>query len=205
MKRTTIIILLVALAVTPAWSANGRGKVARDLAEELDRGTPEARVIVTYAEGVSAADIEAIGSRGIGPNKKLNGNRSVAAKFSRSDIEDLALDSRVASISPDRPVFGSMDVAIEWEGSDVAPEEQRVLEPHGNDDTAVGPERRQVTGTEVVPAERDAVATRHPRAGAAVDPNEAAGAQLDDARPARPFAGELVGRGDRMVGERQRP
>ena len=45
---TTILIVLAILAVTATWATADHSKLARDLAEELDLGAPELRVIVSY-------------------------------------------------------------------------------------------------------------------------------------------------------------
>lgn len=116
-KNVSLVTLLILLLVPAAIAGPGRAKLAADLAEQLDRGAFEARVIVTYDDSFGDADLDAVRARGGSVHKRLNGIRGIAGTPSRHDVEELSDDPRVLSISPDRRVAGDLDVAVPATGA----------------------------------------------------------------------------------------
>ena len=117
-KQLSILITLIAvtLGVTPAIA--GSSKIARDLRADLDRGTSNVRVIITLADGETETTIPG-----------MRRGRDLAVRLghlSGRQIQELAADPRVLSISPDRPIratfdsVAGMDVAVATAGAAVA-------------------------------------------------------------------------------------
>ena len=120
MKQNVIkglmLLLAVALAAT-TWAGNLQPKFAPDLAEELDRGAPAARVIVTHDEEMNQDELRSFGTAGPQLRQRLSVIQAVSGEFSRDELNELAANPRVLSISPDRRVIGSLDVAVTATGS----------------------------------------------------------------------------------------
>ena len=119
MRRATRVlwILLVAAAVSaPAWSAD-YGKVAPDL--DLDGATGDFRVIVTYRPGTADEEIVGLaGSNGV-VRHDFEGIHAFAGTMTAERLLEIVSDDRVLSVSPDRRVAGTMDVAVPTIGADL--------------------------------------------------------------------------------------
>jgi serine protease AprX len=76
------------------------------------------RVIVTYALGLDEPAVQALISKGGRTARRLSGSSAIAASLSRSQIESLEADARVLTISPDRKVVATMDIAVPTIGAD---------------------------------------------------------------------------------------
>jgi len=111
----------VALAMTAASAGMGSdrssAKIAGDLRETMSLGR-EQRVIVSFAPGVADQDMAAAFSRAGRTARRLGQDRMFATSLNRRDIEALASDARVQSISPDRRVVATMDIAVPTVGGD---------------------------------------------------------------------------------------
>src|SRR5262245_4153388 len=110
-----------AVTVTVASAGVGNGhssaKIAGDLRESMSLGRDQ-RVIVSFAPGVADQDAVASLSRTGKAGRRLGQDRMFAASLNRRDIEALASDARVISISPDRRVAATMDIAVPTVGGD---------------------------------------------------------------------------------------
>ena len=132
--RASLIVLLVAAllagAATTGAAAAQRGQIrateARSkIAPDLDESVNEAvrrgpiNVIVTYRSAPDAGDLRKarLAGRVSRPLRSVDG---LAARMTRRGIERLARDPHVVSISPDRPVHSTMDVAYPATGAAAA-------------------------------------------------------------------------------------
>src|SRR5262245_50381871 len=111
--------VLVALSQASVWSASAKrlDKLAPDLLSSMSVAH-EQRVIVTYAPGLDAPNVQALVSKSGRAARHVAGSSAIAARLSRREIESLASDSRVLSISPDRKVTATMDIAVPTIGAD---------------------------------------------------------------------------------------
>src|SRR5436309_1307306 len=120
-RAALALLVIFILSLAPALAAaqrNGasqdredRSKIATDLLQTMDAGmTTRTPVIVTYAATPTARDVQKIRSRGA-LDRQLRSVNGLSARLSRKAIRDLSRDPRIASISPDRTVRGTMDVA----------------------------------------------------------------------------------------------
>jgi len=114
MKKTalsTIMIILVAGMTLTTASANrhNSGKMASDLRNRMEISQETMRVIITYTD---EADMDAMRPSASRQFKNLGSIRAVSGRFTQEEIQDLANDPNVASISPDRRVRATMDVAV---------------------------------------------------------------------------------------------
>jgi hypothetical protein len=114
-KRFTLILALLALTVSGVFAAadgNGNSKIALDLLKSMENQETGLKVIVTFTSGVRASDMLDIAGPSGDRVRVLRGGRFMAGTLDASEIERLANDPAVFSISPDRKVLGSMDTAI---------------------------------------------------------------------------------------------
>src|SRR5262245_66439127 len=113
MKQTTkiqsvLIAVAVAFAVLPALAA---GKLTSEFQAELGSSATH-RVILSYAPGFGERDLDAIAKRGGKIHRNMTSVSAFAATLSEKEIADQAADPRILSISPDRRVLSSMDIAL---------------------------------------------------------------------------------------------
>jgi hypothetical protein len=93
-------------------------KLSADLQAEVARGNGSTRVIVTYAPGTTERKIQGIRKRSGDVLSRIEGAGGLTGELSHSEILSVAADPSVVSIHPDRPVRGTMDVAVAAVGSD---------------------------------------------------------------------------------------
>ncbi|MCH7780702.1 MAG: S8 family serine peptidase, partial [Acidobacteria bacterium] len=115
MKKQLVIWITLAALAMPVQAVSS--KIARDLQGKMDRGEQDIRVIVTLVDGLAARDIEDL-TFGRGRDVRRSGKTGINGRLRQFEILDLAADGRVLSISPDRLVMGSMDVAVSASGAD---------------------------------------------------------------------------------------
>src|SRR5579883_2071794 len=105
MKSLALLLGLVIATVGPASTADD--KIAPDLLTHRSRTVD---VIVEYKEAPTAVHHEKVLSRGGVLKRELGGAiRGAAYTIPASAIEDLARDSQVVYIAPDRPVKGLLN------------------------------------------------------------------------------------------------
>jgi hypothetical protein len=111
--------LLASLAQPSLWAAAVKqaDKLSPDLRETMTLSR-EQRVIVTYAPGLHDSDVRALVTKSGRVAKRLAGSTAIAASLTRREIEGLERDGRILSISPDRKVVATMDVAVPTVGAD---------------------------------------------------------------------------------------
>src|SRR5262245_15363631 len=108
----------LAVMVSNAHAASPHvSKIAGDLRQEMSLAR-ESRVIVSFAPGLSERDATAALARSGKTGRRLGHDRLFAASLNRREIESLASDPRVASVSPDRRVVATMDIAVPTVGGD---------------------------------------------------------------------------------------
>ena len=100
-----------------AAGTNRIDKLAPDLRESMTLSADQ-RVIVTYAADLDESGVQALVSKSGRASRRLSVSKLITASVSRREIEALESDSRVLSISPDRKVVATMDVAIPTIGAD---------------------------------------------------------------------------------------
>lgn len=115
-KHLITLITLAALALGLSSTQAASSKVAVDLQQQMNRGEKDLRVIVTLADGLVGTDVEEL-TNGRGRGLRRNGARGVRGRLHPFEIDALASDPRVRSISPDRRVSGAMDVAVSASGA----------------------------------------------------------------------------------------
>src|SRR5580765_4940794 len=111
------LLVAVGLASTWAAAANRPDKLAPDLRASMTL-VRDQRVIVTYAPGLDEPAVQALILKSGRDARRLNGSRAIAASLSRRQIENLETDARVLTISPDRKVAATMDIAVPTIGAD---------------------------------------------------------------------------------------
>src|SRR6185503_7471306 len=111
--QTLLIVTAIALAIAPAFAG---GKLSSDLQSQLGSSASH-RVIVTYAPGFGERDLDAIAKRGGTIHRNMTSVSAFAATLSEKEIADQAADPRVVSISPDRRILSSMDIALPATGA----------------------------------------------------------------------------------------
>ena len=115
------LVILVAAGMASAIAGSPQGKIAGDLQRSLDaRASVETLpVIVSYDSATTVGTLEQHRTRGGRSLARLDSIRGLAGRLSKNEIEELAADPRVLSISPDRRVTGAMDVTVPTVGSDL--------------------------------------------------------------------------------------
>ena len=111
------VALAAMVSNAQAGTAHGSAKIANDLRQAMSLAR-ESRVIVTFAPGLTERDMTAAIARSGKSGRRLGSDRLFAASLNRRDIEALASDPRVASVSPDRRVVATMDIAVPTVGGD---------------------------------------------------------------------------------------
>ena len=95
------VALAVMVSNAHAGSPHVSTKIAGDLRQEMSLAR-ESRVIVSFAPGLSERDATGAFARSGKTGRQLGHDRLFAASLNRREIEALASDPRVASVSPDR-------------------------------------------------------------------------------------------------------
>ena len=118
-KNTLVVVaLLVLLAAAlsgDAVAARRRAMVAPDLVRS---GAEAVRVIVTYGATVQDSELPGLLGRNTQMHRNLRGIHAVSGTIPASEIDRLADDPRILTISPDRKVASTMDVAVPTIGAD---------------------------------------------------------------------------------------
>ena len=113
----------LALATSPAVADPSDAKLASDLRARIDSGQGIHRVIVRHDPSFGDADLDAIRVRGGTLRQRHDGIGAFSADLSTDEIEVLASDARIRSISPDRRVLANLDVTVPAVGADRIVEE----------------------------------------------------------------------------------
>jgi len=100
-----------------AAGSNRIDKLAPDLRESMTLSHNQ-RVIVTYAANLDESSVQALVSKSGQAAKRFAGSTVISSSLSRREIESLEMDARVVSISPDRKVMATMDIAVPTIGAD---------------------------------------------------------------------------------------
>ncbi|MEW5807447.1 MAG: S8 family peptidase, partial [Acidobacteriota bacterium] len=117
-----ILILTLSIVFLSSFSpAADSPKISADLKEKLAAGNKdeELQVIIQYNDAPAAADFDRIKEKGGKIKRGFNAVRGIAASLSLKEIEELQSDSRIRSISPDRIIRGSMDIADPASGANL--------------------------------------------------------------------------------------
>ncbi|PYT07510.1 MAG: hypothetical protein DMF49_07975 [Acidobacteria bacterium] len=110
----------IAAGATSKGPALQRNKIAADLLSKIDAGrvAPDEPIIVSFTTTPTADVVKAVKALGkvVRPLASIN---SLSARMSGQALATLSADARIASISPDRDVRSSMDIAGPAVGNDL--------------------------------------------------------------------------------------
>jgi serine protease AprX len=113
------IAILIGIALAASGSQLlAEAHVASDVALEESDDFGRIRVIVRHNSAFDDSDLRGLRRGGGQIHRRLAGIGAFAASLTTDQLDALAFDSRVKSISPDRIVVGNMDTVLATLGSD---------------------------------------------------------------------------------------